>query len=174
MRTVLGPWCYNSAKSFDALAELEHAISLMSQAYELETDLSVNGSDPALSRLLTEAEMLWATASARLHNLVRAPFAQEPIAVAAQHLFALLLSDGTDPGQDRQNLRGLAFLADSMSLQGRTHVQFSRAADLMSQVFADHDPFHLEPPPSSRSLSIKDTDIQQNPHEPRPPLHPDR
>lgn len=149
MMTFPGLWSSDPAQPFDSSTELEHIISIMAQAYELETDLSVNGADPALSGLLTEAEMLWATASLRLHQLVCAPSAPEPIPTIATLLFALLVSDGTDPGQDRHHLRGLASVAETLShRQDRMLAQIVRALDLMSQIYADQDPFEPATVPS--------------------------
>ena len=162
MMMLPGSPLLDNSDSFNAYAELEDIISIMVEAYNLETDVSANGFDPAVSRLLGEAETLWNTADARLQHLVRAPLVQGPCVVAAQHLFALLLSDGTDPGQDRQHLCGLASLAETLSLPNRTRAHLARVTALMSQVFADNDPFERAAIPFP--LPVKDSNIQQTPH----------
>ena len=133
--------------SFNAHAELNDIISMMVEACNLETCLSANDFDPAISRFLVEAETLWNSATARLQHLVLTP-SKGPCVIAAQHLFALLLSDGTDPGQDRQHLCSLTSLAEIASVPTQTRKQLVRATELMSQVFTDNDPFERVALPS--------------------------
>ena len=153
MMTFPGPWSSDPARLSDAHAELADIVSMMAQAHGLDMDLAGWGFDLAVSALLAEADMLWATASARLAHLVRAPLTPEPCAIAAHHLFALLRSDGSNPGQDRHHLRGLASLADTLSRQNRMRAQVVRAVELISQIYADQDPFDLTDAPSPLTSS---------------------
>lgn len=151
MMTFQGRWHAGSIPLRDIDVELAGIVSMLSAAHDLEADVSDWGFDPALSGFLDDAEMLWATAGARLQRLSLSPAAQEPIAIAAQHLLALIQSDGADPGQDRLHLRGLASAAERHAIPAGTRAQLAHAEDVMSQIFAAPDPF--EPAATSFPLT---------------------
>ena len=137
----------------DPDAALADIISMMVEAQNLEAQLDVNAFDPALADIHDEAEALWSTTASRLSHFSQSTFCPGYIADAAGHLAALVLSDGTDPGQDFQHLSSLAFAAANTSITTETRSELARASRLMVRVLSTLDPFACAPALSPFSLS---------------------
>ena len=130
-----------SAPSADACKTLAAIVATIEAAYDLDTLLDGAYGDPALSGILDEAELRWAEARSRLHHLSQmladAPRWCSPV----RDLLALMVSDGTDPGQDCWHFAGLAYAAGDPTIPGSVRMHFARAARVMSDVFDAGDPF---------------------------------
>ncbi|WP_143058092.1 hypothetical protein [Loktanella fryxellensis] len=145
MMTFPEPWPDPSAAAVHACEKLADIVATIAAAHDLDTLLEGAHGDPALSGIFEEAERYWAEARSRLrvlsHVLADAPRWASPVG----DLLALVISDGTDPGQDFWHLAGLAFAAGDLTLPGSVRAHFARAARVMSEVFDAGDPFAAAP-----------------------------
>ena len=105
------PWPDPSAAEVHAREKLADIVATISAAHDLDTLLDGGHGDPALSGIFVEAERRWAEARARLRHLslelANAPRWTSPV----RDLLMLVVSDGTNFGQDCWHLAGLAFAA---------------------------------------------------------------
>ena len=134
-----------SAPSADACKTLAAIVATIEAAHDLDTLLDGAHGDPALSGILEEAERRWAEARSRLHHLSHvladAPRWCSPV----RDLLALVVSDGTDPGQDCWHLAGIAYAAGDPTIPGSVRMHFAYAARVLSKVFDTADPFAAAP-----------------------------
>ena len=146
-----GPLPLDTRPVLDSVAAFAAIISMMVEAQSLEAQLEVNATDPALANICDEAEALWSAAASRLLHFSQSTFCPGCIADAAGHLAALVLSDGSDPGQDHHHLSSIVLATADASIPAEAQSQLVRAARLLRQVRSVKDPFICVPAHSSIS-----------------------